>query len=59
MFYKHFNFFVDFKNHSEGLSAGVIIGIVAASCVVVILIVVAIWKMGFLGGKDIRNKGKI
>ncbi|XP_058747462.1 probable LRR receptor-like serine/threonine-protein kinase At1g53440 [Vicia villosa] len=46
----------NFKNHSEGLSAGIIIGVVAASCVLVILVVVALWKMGFLCGKDIRDK---
>ncbi|CAI8606860.1 unnamed protein product [Vicia faba] len=46
----------NFKNHSEGMSAGVIIGIVAASCVLVILIVVALWKMGFLCVKDLRDK---
>jgi hypothetical protein len=59
MFYKHFNFAVDFKNHSKGLSAGVIVGIVAASCMLVILILVTLWKIGLLGRKDIRDKGKI
>ncbi|CAI8600127.1 unnamed protein product [Vicia faba] len=46
----------NFKNHSEGMSTGVIIGIVAASCVLVVLIVFALWKMGFLCVKDLRDK---
>ncbi|KAK2361247.1 Leucine-rich repeat transmembrane protein kinase [Trifolium repens] len=46
----------NFKNHSKGLSAGVIVGIVAASCMLVILILVTLWKIGLLGRKDIRDK---
>ncbi|CAJ2668732.1 probable LRR receptor-like serine/threonine-protein kinase At1g53440 isoform X1 [Trifolium pratense] len=46
----------NFKNHSKGLSAGVIVGIVAASCILVILILVTLWKMGLLGRKYVREK---
>ncbi|XP_019453518.1 PREDICTED: probable LRR receptor-like serine/threonine-protein kinase At1g53430 [Lupinus angustifolius] len=46
----------NFKIKSGGLSAGAIGGIVAASCVFVILILVALRKMGFLGGKDKTDK---
>ncbi|KAK2414813.1 Leucine-rich repeat transmembrane protein kinase [Trifolium repens] len=46
----------NFKNHSKGLSAGVIVGIVAASCMLVILILITLWKIGLLGRKDIRDK---
>ncbi|KAE9617049.1 putative protein kinase RLK-Pelle-DLSV family [Lupinus albus] len=46
----------NFKIKSGGLSAGAIGGIVAASCVFVVLILVALRKMGFLGGKDITDK---
>lgn len=58
MFYNHFYFVVDFEIHSKGLSGGAIGGIVAASCVFVIMVLVALRKMGFLGGRDITNKGK-
>ncbi|RDX64120.1 putative LRR receptor-like serine/threonine-protein kinase, partial [Mucuna pruriens] len=46
----------NFENPSKGLSAGAIVGIVAASCGLVILILVALWKMGFLGRKDTTDK---
>ncbi|XP_019449220.1 PREDICTED: probable LRR receptor-like serine/threonine-protein kinase At1g53440 isoform X2 [Lupinus angustifolius] len=46
----------NFKIKSGGLSAGAIGGIVAASCVFVVLILVALRKMGFLGGKDTTDK---
>ncbi|KAK7313164.1 hypothetical protein VNO77_37639 [Canavalia gladiata] len=46
----------NFENPSKGLSTGAIIGIVAASCVVLILILVILRKMGFLGGKDTTDK---
>ncbi|XP_027357081.1 probable LRR receptor-like serine/threonine-protein kinase At1g53430 isoform X2 [Abrus precatorius] len=46
----------NFENPSKGLSAGAIVGIVAASCVLVILVLVALWKMGFLGGKNTTDK---
>ncbi|KAE9592865.1 putative protein kinase RLK-Pelle-DLSV family [Lupinus albus] len=47
----------NFEIKSErGLSAGAIGGIVAASCVFVILILVLLRKMGFLGRKDITDK---
>ncbi|KAL5564119.1 hypothetical protein UlMin_027283, partial [Ulmus minor] len=36
-----------------GLSAGVIVGIVAALCVIVGIILLALRKMGYLGGKDL------
>lgn len=58
MLNKHFYFVVDFENPSKGLSAGAIVGIVAASCGLVLLILVALWKMGFLGKKDTPDKGK-
>eukprot|EP00257_Ricinus_communis_P019150 XP_015578058.2 probable LRR receptor-like serine/threonine-protein kinase At1g53440 [Ricinus communis] len=38
-----------------GLSVGAIIGIVAASCVVVISILVALRLSGYLGGKDLED----
>ncbi|XP_061343588.1 probable LRR receptor-like serine/threonine-protein kinase At1g53430 [Gastrolobium bilobum] len=46
----------NFEIPSKGLSVGAIVGIVAASCVLVIVILVALWKMGFLGGEDTRDK---
>lgn len=58
MFYKHLYFVVDFEIHSKGLSAGAIVGIVAASCVLIIVVLVALRKMGFLGRKDTTDKGK-
>lgn len=59
MFCKHLYFVVDFKVPSNGLSAGAIVGIVAASLLLVILILFALWKMGYLCGKDPTDKGKI
>lgn len=56
-FYKHFYFVVDFAIHSKGLNAGAIVGIVAASCVLIILVLVALRKMGFLGIKYTTDKG--
>jgi len=50
-------FVVDFENPSKGLSGGVIVGIVAASCGLVILILVVLWKMGLLCRKDTTDKG--
>ncbi|XP_022634521.1 probable LRR receptor-like serine/threonine-protein kinase At1g53430 isoform X2 [Vigna radiata var. radiata] len=46
----------NFENPSKGLSAGVIVGIVAASCGLVILILVVLWKMGLLCRKDTTDK---
>lgn len=58
-FYKHFYYVVDFQVPSDGLSAGAIVGIVAGSCVLVILILFTLWKTGFLCRKDTTDKGKI
>ncbi|KAI8558045.1 hypothetical protein RHMOL_Rhmol04G0057900 [Rhododendron molle] len=41
---------------STGLSAGAIVGIVAASFVLLVLILVVLWMKGCLGGKDLENK---
>ncbi|KAL2333971.1 hypothetical protein Fmac_015184 [Flemingia macrophylla] len=41
---------------SKGLPYGAIVGIVATSCGLVILILVALWKMGFLCRKDTTDK---
>ncbi|XP_026445556.1 probable LRR receptor-like serine/threonine-protein kinase At1g53430 [Papaver somniferum] len=38
------------------MSIGVILGIVAAACVLVLLILAALRKKGYLGGKDLENK---
>ncbi|XVF79025.1 hypothetical protein PTKIN_Ptkin14bG0186300 [Pterospermum kingtungense] len=46
------NFKVDTGN---GLSAGVIAGIVIGSCVIVVLILIILRLMGFLGGKNDEN----
>ncbi|XP_012574858.1 probable LRR receptor-like serine/threonine-protein kinase At1g53430 isoform X2 [Cicer arietinum] len=46
----------NFKNHSGGLSAGAIVGIVAASCVLVMLILATLWEMGLFGQKDTADK---
>ncbi|KHN42594.1 Putative LRR receptor-like serine/threonine-protein kinase [Glycine soja] len=46
----------NFENPSKGLSTGVIVGIVAASCGLVILILVLLWKMGFICKKDTTDK---
>ncbi|KAG6634333.1 probable LRR receptor-like serine/threonine-protein kinase At1g53430 isoform X1 [Carya illinoinensis] len=41
---------------SSGLSAGAIVGIVLASCVVLVLILVVLRMKGYLGGKDLEDK---
>ncbi|KAK3008781.1 hypothetical protein RJ639_014525 [Escallonia herrerae] len=46
------NFDVD----TGGLSVGAIVGIVAASCVAIILILIALRMNGYLGGKNIEDK---
>ncbi|XP_061351364.1 probable LRR receptor-like serine/threonine-protein kinase At1g53430 [Gastrolobium bilobum] len=46
----------NFKIPSKGLSTGAIVGIVVASCVLVLLILFSLWKMGFLGGKNSTDK---
>ncbi|KAL5564110.1 hypothetical protein UlMin_027274 [Ulmus minor] len=43
----------NYKVDTGGLSAGVIVGIVAASCTLVGFILIALRMMGYLGGKDI------
>uniref|UniRef100_A0A6N2LI16 non-specific serine/threonine protein kinase n=1 Tax=Salix viminalis TaxID=40686 RepID=A0A6N2LI16_SALVM len=42
-----------------GLSAGAVIGIVAASCVLAALFLLLLRTKGYLGGKDLENKGMI
>ncbi|CAJ1957651.1 unnamed protein product, partial [Sphenostylis stenocarpa] len=42
----------NFKVPSNGLPTGAIAGIVVGICVFVILILLALWKLGFLCGKD-------
>ncbi|KAF7149770.1 hypothetical protein RHSIM_Rhsim02G0134200 [Rhododendron simsii] len=44
---------------SIGLSVGAIVGNVAASFVLLVLILVVLRMKGCLGGKDLENKGKI
>jgi len=56
---KHFHFDVDFKVPSHGLSTGAIAGIVVGICVFIVLILLALWKMGFLCGKEETDQGKI
>ncbi|XP_028755453.1 probable LRR receptor-like serine/threonine-protein kinase At1g53430 [Neltuma alba] len=46
----------NFDVPSEGLSAGAIAGIVAGSCVFLVLILLVLRKTGFLGGKDPKDK---
>ncbi|KAF9621304.1 hypothetical protein IFM89_019390 [Coptis chinensis] len=41
---------------STGLSAGTIAGIVVCSFVVVLLVLTVLWKLGYLGGKDLKDK---
>ncbi|KAJ6753906.1 PROMASTIGOTE SURFACE ANTIGEN PROTEIN PSA [Salix purpurea] len=41
-----------------GLSAGAVIGIVAASCVLAALFLLLLRTKGYLGGKDLENKGR-
>ncbi|KAB1202735.1 hypothetical protein CJ030_MR8G002235 [Morella rubra] len=43
-------------NFRVGLSAGAIAGIVLASCVLLVLILVVLRVKGFLGGKDLEDK---
>ncbi|XP_059664217.1 probable LRR receptor-like serine/threonine-protein kinase At1g53430 [Cornus florida] len=43
-------------NTGKGLSVGAIIGIVAASCVVVALILFVLRMKGYLGGQDLENE---
>ena len=42
-----------------GLSVGAIVGIVLASCVTLLLILLFLWMKGFLGKKDLEDKGTI
>ncbi|KAG5107023.1 hypothetical protein JHK82_043993 [Glycine max] len=42
----------NFKVYAHGFSTGTIVGIVAGACVIVILMLFALWKMGFLCQKD-------
>ncbi|GFY99178.1 leucine-rich repeat transmembrane protein kinase [Actinidia rufa] len=45
---------------STGLSVAAIVGIVVASCVVIVLILFLLLRMkGYLGGKDLEDKGQI
>ncbi|KAI9086073.1 hypothetical protein K1719_032150 [Acacia pycnantha] len=46
----------NFEIPSKGLSAGAIAGIVVGSCVFLVLILFVLRKMGFLGGKDQKDK---
>ncbi|KAF9618119.1 hypothetical protein IFM89_000235 [Coptis chinensis] len=41
---------------STGLSAGTIAGIVVSSFVAVLLVLAVLWKLGYLGGKDLEDK---
>jgi hypothetical protein len=52
--------FADFKVDigGGGLSAGAIAGIVVASCVFIVLVLAVLRYMGYLGGKDLEDKGK-
>lgn len=50
---------VDFHVQTSGLSTGTIAGIVAGSIAsVIILILLVLWRTGFLGEKDIEDKGE-
>ncbi|KAK2986545.1 hypothetical protein RJ640_004295 [Escallonia rubra] len=46
----------NFNVDTGGLSVGAIVGIVAASCVAIILILIALRMTGYLGGKSIEDK---
>ncbi|KAK1581604.1 hypothetical protein Q3G72_007360 [Acer saccharum] len=46
----------DFKVDTGGLAAGAVVGIVVASCAVVILLLVVLRMQGCFGGKDLENK---
>ena len=50
--------FVDF-DVGGGLSVGAIVGIVLASCVILVLILVFLRMKGYLGKKVLEDKGKI
>lgn len=50
--------FIDF-DVGGGLSVGAIVGIVLASCVILVLILVFLRMKGYLGKKDLEDKGKI
>lgn len=51
---------VDFEvDTGGGLSAGAIAGIVVGSCAVVVLLLFVLWRMGYLGGKNVEDKGDI
>lgn len=54
-------YYADFKPDmgDNGLSVGAIVGIVAACCVAIILILVILWMIGCFGGKDREDKGEI
>ncbi|KAJ6776188.1 PROMASTIGOTE SURFACE ANTIGEN PROTEIN PSA [Salix koriyanagi] len=43
-------------DNGGGLSVGAITGIVVASCVLATLVLLVLWKKGFLGGKDLEDK---
>ncbi|KAI3815072.1 hypothetical protein L1987_14726 [Smallanthus sonchifolius] len=48
----------DPKPHQDdgGLSAGTVAGIVIGLCAFIVLILVVLWKKGYVGGKDKENK---
>ncbi|KAK3025481.1 hypothetical protein RJ639_041562 [Escallonia herrerae] len=46
----------DFDVDTGGLPVGAIVGIVAASCVAIVLILIALHMKGYLGGKNIEDK---
>ncbi|CAL5387318.1 unnamed protein product [Camellia sinensis] len=50
--------YIDLDPHT-GLSVGAIVGIVVGSCLFLVLILVVLRKKGYLGGKDLENKGEI
>lgn len=51
-------FLVVFTVDTGGLSTGTIAGIVVGSISGVALILLTLWRKGFLGGKDIEDKGE-
>lgn len=55
----NFYILIDYAVNTGGLSTGTIAGIVVASLVSFALILVVLWRKGFLGGKDIEDKGGI
>ncbi|KAH7512739.1 hypothetical protein FEM48_Zijuj12G0122400 [Ziziphus jujuba var. spinosa] len=48
----------NFKVDTGGLSTWTIVGIVAASSAFLLLVLLALRKMGYLGGKDLENPGE-